>query len=57
MRIAKIIVDSAQLEYYKAALKEGIEMALNTERVIVTNNFKCIKFVTFRKVRYDCQRL
>ena len=51
MRIAKIIVDSAQLEYYKAALKEGIEMALNTERVIVTNNFKCIKFVTFRKVR------
>ncbi len=31
MRIAKIIVDSAHLDNYKAALKEGIETALNTE--------------------------
>ena len=30
-RIAKIILDSAQWEYYKAALKESIKTALNTE--------------------------
>ena len=31
MRIAKIIVDSTQLENYKTALKEGIETAVRTE--------------------------
>lgn len=31
IRIANIIVDSAQLENYKAALKEGIETAVRTE--------------------------
>ena len=31
IRIAKIIVDLAYLDNYKAALKEGIETALNTE--------------------------
>ena len=31
MRIAKIIVDSAQLENYKIALKEGIEAAVRKE--------------------------
>ena len=31
VRIAKIVVDSAQLENYKAALKEGIETAVRVE--------------------------
>ena len=31
MRMAKIIIDSAQLESYKAALKEGIETAVRVE--------------------------
>ncbi|OQP57297.1 antibiotic biosynthesis monooxygenase [Niastella vici] len=31
VRIAKIIVDSTQLENYKAALKEGIETAVRLE--------------------------
>ena len=31
MRIARIVVDSAQLENYKAALKEGIATAVRTE--------------------------
>lgn len=31
MRIAKIIVDSAQLENYKTALKEGTAAAVNKE--------------------------
>jgi quinol monooxygenase YgiN len=31
MRIANIIVDSSQLESYKAALKEGIETAVRVE--------------------------
>lgn len=31
VRIAKIVVDSLQLENYKAALKEGIETAIRTE--------------------------
>lgn len=31
MRIAKIVVDSGQLENYKAALKEGVEAAVRTE--------------------------
>lgn len=31
MRIARIVVDSAQLEGYKAALREGITTAVRTE--------------------------
>lgn len=31
IRIAKIVVDSTQLEVYKAALKEGVETAVRTE--------------------------
>lgn len=31
MRIARIVVDSAQLETYKVALKEGITTAVRTE--------------------------
>lgn len=31
MRIAKIVVDSAQLENYKAALKEGMKAAVTKE--------------------------
>src|SRR4029078_10485954 len=31
MRVAKIVVDSTQLESYKSALKEGIEVAVRTE--------------------------
>lgn len=31
VRIAKIVVDSAQIENYKAALKEGIETAVRVE--------------------------
>lgn len=31
VRIAKIVVDSAQLQNYKAALKEGIETAVRVE--------------------------
>jgi quinol monooxygenase YgiN len=31
VRIAKIVVDSTQLENYKAALKEGIETAVRVE--------------------------
>lgn len=31
IRLAKIVVDSARLENYKAALKEGIETAVRTE--------------------------
>jgi quinol monooxygenase YgiN len=31
MRIAKIVVDSNQLENYKTALKEGMEAAVNKE--------------------------
>jgi len=36
MRIAKIVVDSAQLENYKAALKEGMEAAVRTELGVLT---------------------
>ncbi|MEX6689507.1 antibiotic biosynthesis monooxygenase family protein [Danxiaibacter flavus] len=31
MRVARIVVDSAQLDDYKAALKEGMESAVRTE--------------------------
>jgi len=31
VRMAKIVVDSAQLESYKAALKEGVETAVRVE--------------------------
>ena len=31
IRIAKIVVDSSQLENYKAALKEGVETAVHAE--------------------------
>lgn len=36
VRMAKIIVDSAQLESYQAALKEGIETAIRVEPGVLT---------------------
>jgi 4-carboxymuconolactone decarboxylase len=36
IRIAKIAVDSTQMESYKAALKEGIETAVRTEPGVLT---------------------
>ena len=36
MRIAKIVVDSAQLEQYKTALKEGIETAVRIEKGVLS---------------------
>jgi len=36
VRIAKIVVDSAQLENYKAALKEHAEAAVNKEPGVLT---------------------
>lgn len=36
VRMAKIIVDSAQLESYQAALKEGIETAIRAEPGVLT---------------------
>jgi quinol monooxygenase YgiN len=36
VRMAKIVVDSAQLENYKAALKEGIETAVRVEPGVLT---------------------
>ena len=36
MRIAKIIVDSAQLENYKSALKEGISQAVKKEAGVLS---------------------
>jgi quinol monooxygenase YgiN len=36
VRMAKIIVDSAQLENYRAALKEGIETAVRVEPGVLT---------------------
>lgn len=38
MRIAKIVVDSNQLENYKAALKEGIETAVRVEPGVISLN-------------------
>lgn len=40
IRVAKIVVDSALLENYKAALKEGIETAVYRTRYI--NVIRCI---------------
>jgi quinol monooxygenase YgiN len=36
VRIAKIVVDSAQLEAYRAALKEGISTAVRVEPGVLT---------------------
>jgi quinol monooxygenase YgiN len=36
VRIARIVVDSAQLENYKAALKEGVETAVRVEPGVVS---------------------
>lgn len=36
MRIARIVVDSLQLENYKAALKEGITMAVRMEPGVIS---------------------
>jgi quinol monooxygenase YgiN len=36
VRLAKLVIDSTQLENYKAALKEGIETALRLEWGVLT---------------------
>ncbi len=36
VRIAKIVIDSVQLENYKAALKEGMEAAVRIEPGVIT---------------------
>ena len=36
VRVAKLIIDSAQLESYKALLKEGIETAVRVEPGVLT---------------------
>lgn len=36
IRVAKIVVDSARLDAYKTALKEGIEAAVRTEPGVLT---------------------
>ena len=36
VRLAKLVIDSAQLENYKAALKEGIETAVRLEPGVMT---------------------
>ena len=36
IRIARIVVDSARLEAYKAALKEGVETAVRVEPGVLT---------------------
>lgn len=36
VRLAKLVIDSAQLENYKAILKEGIETAVRTEPGVLT---------------------
>lgn len=38
VRVAKLVIDSAQLESYKAALKEGIETAVRLEPGVMTLN-------------------
>lgn len=38
IRVARIVVDSAQLENYKAALKEGIETAVRVEPGVLSLN-------------------
>ena len=36
VRLAKLVIDSAQLESYKAILKEGIETAVRVEPGVIT---------------------
>ncbi len=36
VRLAKLVIDSAQLESYKAILKEGIETAIRVETGVLT---------------------
>lgn len=36
VRLAKLVIDSTQLESYKALLKEGIEMAVRAEPGVLT---------------------
>ena len=36
VRLARLVIDSTQLENYKAALKEGIETAVRVERGVLT---------------------
>lgn len=36
MRIARIVVDSAQLDSYRAALREGMEAAVRTEPGVIS---------------------
>lgn len=36
VRLAKLVIDSTQLEQYKAALKEGIEAAIRLEPGVLT---------------------
>src|SRR5258705_13117928 len=36
VRLAKLVIDSAQLENYKAVLKEGIETAVRVEPGVLT---------------------
>ena len=36
VRLAKLVIDSAQLENYKAALKEGVETAVRLEPGVIT---------------------
>jgi 4-carboxymuconolactone decarboxylase len=36
VRLAKLVIDSAQLDRYKAALKEGIETAMRVEPGVLT---------------------
>ena len=38
MRVARIVVDAAQLPQYKAALKEGMETAVRVEPGVLTLN-------------------
>lgn len=43
MRIARIVVDSAQLESYRAALKEGISTAVKVEPGVLSLSAVCEK--------------
>jgi 4-carboxymuconolactone decarboxylase len=36
VRVARIVIDSAQLDNYRAALKEGIEIAMKVEPGVLT---------------------
>jgi hypothetical protein len=44
VRIAKIVVDSAQLEFYKSALKTGMETAVKLERGVLSMPSTIINF-------------